>query len=292
MDAVITYVDGQDPVWRAEYASFVGGPVLSKRYRDWGTLRYLLRGIGRHIPSIENVFLLVSSDSQVPAWVDRDNVRVVLHKEIIPDRFLPTFNSTTIEMFMHRIPGLGEEFLYFNDDMFPVADCSHEDFFREGKAVIGFARHILAGGKYKKRVRNSDHQARKALGKSPGLFFVRPQHTCSPMLRSESEAVYEFSEEAIFSVVSRLRTTSNFNQYLFLDYLYYQGKTVCGKISNKHLSPAVHSPETIASWITNPSAKLICINDVHMDDGEFQTYRDKVVTAFEKHFPDKSRFEA
>ena len=291
MDAVITYVDGLDPVWQAEYTEAVGGEVMAKRYRDWGTLKYLLRGIEKHIPSIENVFLLVSGESQVPSWIDRSVVRVVLHKDIIPERFLPTFNSTTIEMFMHRIPGLCEEFLYFNDDMFPVMDCSKEDFFRDGKAVIGFAHHLFAGGKYKKRVRNSDHQARKALGKRPGLFFVRPQHTCSPMLRSESDAVYAFSEEAIFSVVSRLRTTRNFNQYLFLDYLYYGGKTTGKKISNKHLSPAVHSPETIADNILNPSAKLLCINDVHLSDAEYERYRTAVLDAFLTHFPERSRFE-
>lgn len=292
MDVVITYVNGLDPVWQKEYSDAVGGSVLSKRYRDWGTLKYLLRGIEKHMPFVENVFLLVSGESQVPDWVDRDNVRVVLHRDIIPERFLPTFNSTTIEMFLHRIPGLGEEFLYFNDDMFPVMDCSPEDFFLDGKAVIGFARHLFAGGKYKKRVRNSDHQARKALGMRPGITFMRPQHTCSPMLRRESEALYEFSEEAISKVVSRLRTTENFNQYLFLDYLYYQGKTVRGKISNKHLSPAVHSPETIVSYILRPSAKLICINDVSMSDEDFCRYRDAVCEAFGKHFPELSRYES
>ena len=264
---------------------------MAKRYRDWGTLKFLLRGIEKHIPSIENVFLLVSGDSQVPSWVDRSVVRVVLHRDIIPERFLPTFNSTTIEMFMHRIPGLAEEFLYFNDDMFPVMDCAPEDFFRDGKAVIGFAHHLFAGGKYKKRVCNSDHQARKALGKRPGLFFVRPQHTCSPMLRSESDAVYGFSEDKIFEVVSKLRTTRNFNQYLFLDYLYYSGKTTGEKISNKHLSPAVHSPETIADNIVNPSAKLLCINDVHLSDEDYERYRDAVLAAFRTHFHERSRFE-
>lgn len=291
VDAVITYVNGQDPVWQAEYASAVGGDALSKRYRDWGTLRYLLRGIERHIPSVEKVFLLVSGESQVPSWINRSTVHVVTHDEIIPRHFLPTFNSTTIEMYLHRIPGLSEEFLYFNDDMFPVMDCVHDDFFNSGKAVIGFARHILAGGKYKKRVRNSDRMARKALGKRPGLFFVRPQHTCSPMLRSESEKLYSLCEEDISGVVSRLRTTRNFNQYLFLDYLYYQGKTVKGKISNKHLSPAVHGPGTIAANIMTPTTKLLCINDVNMSDADFEIYRESVVKAFGSHFPSKSRFE-
>ncbi|MBR1926777.1 MAG: hypothetical protein IJ840_03360 [Bacteroidales bacterium] len=292
MDIVITYVNGLDPVWQAEYAAHTpDGKILAKRYRDWGTLRYLLRGIERHMPFVENVFLLVSGESQVPGWLDRSTVRVVLHKEVIPSRFLLTFNSTTIEMFMHGISGLGEEFLYFNDDMFPVRDCEPEDFFRGGKAVIGFSRHFVAGGKYKKRVRNSDIQARKALGKAPGLSFVRPQHTCSPMLRSESERLYEFSMDRIFEVVSRFRTTENFNQYLYLDYLYYQGKTVEGKISNKHLSPAVHKPEVIASHILNPSTKLLCINDVSMSDEVFKRFSEAVLSAFGKHFPTPSRFE-
>ncbi|MBP5218085.1 MAG: hypothetical protein J6Z47_03950 [Bacteroidales bacterium] len=291
MDAVITYVDGSDPTWQREYSEAVGGEVLAKRYRDWGTLKYLLRGIERHIPSVENVFLLVSGESQVPAWVDKERVRVALHKDIIPARFLPTFNSTTIEMFIHRIPGLGEKFLYFNDDMFPVMDCSEEDFFVGDKSAIGFSHHLFAGGKYKKRVRNSDHQARKALGMRPGLTFVRPQHTCSPMFRSDNCKLYAFSEDTIFKVVSRLRTTENFNQYLYLDYLYYQGRTTKGKISNKHLSPAVYSPESIAASIEDPKTKLICINDVHMGDEEFERYREVILAAFERHFPERSRFE-
>ena len=291
MDAVITYVNGLDPQWRKEYAEAVGGEAMVKRYRDWGTLKYLLRGIEKHIPSVENVFLLVSGESQVPDWVDRSRLKIVTHRDIIPARFLPTFNSTSIEMFMHLIPGLGEEFLYFNDDMFPVMDCPKEDFFRNGKSVIGFTRHLFAGGGYKKRVRNSDRQARKALGIKPSVLFVRPQHTCSPMLRSRSQEIYDYSKEKIFEVVSPLRTDFNFNQYLFLDYLYFSGLTVRGKISNKHLSPAVHTPARITSYIDRPTRKMICINDVHLSEEDFTRYRDAVLGAFERHFPQKSRFE-
>jgi hypothetical protein len=291
MDAIITYVNGLDPQWQKEYATHVGGTVLAKRYRDWGTLKYLLRGIEKHLPFIESVYLIVSGESQVPSWVDRSSLHVVLHRDIIPEQFLPTFNSTTIEMFMHRIQGLDEEFLYFNDDMFPVMDCTPDDFFVDGRSATGFTRHILASGKFKKRVRNSDHQARRALGMKPSWYFVRPQHTCSPMLRSESEACYEKSREAIFKVVSSLRTEENFNQYLYLDYLYYKGKTVLRRLSNKHLSPAVHSAKTICSYIDEPSCKLICINDVEMDENNFLKYSEMVRASFERHFPKKSRFE-
>ena len=113
MDAVITYVNGLDPVWQKDYEKHTNIPALEKRFRDWGTLKYLLRGIEKYMPFIRNVYLVVSHESQVPEWTDCNNLHIVLHKDIIPAEYLPTFNSTAIEMFLHRIEGLDEEFLYF-----------------------------------------------------------------------------------------------------------------------------------------------------------------------------------
>ena len=46
-------------------------------------------------------------------------MRIVRHEDYIPGEFLAqTFNSHTIELDFHRIPGLSEQFVYFNDDMF------------------------------------------------------------------------------------------------------------------------------------------------------------------------------
>lgn len=291
MDAVITYVDGSDALWIQDYASVVGGEALTKRFRDWGTLKYLLRGIEKHIPSINQVFLVVSRESQVPDWVDRNNVKVVLHRDIIPERFLPLFNSSALEMYLHKIPGLSEEYLFFNDDMFPVMDCSNDDFFVEGKSAIGFRRNFIVANGYKSFVKNSDRQARLSLGKKPGFFFIRPQHTVSPMLKSSAEEVYDFSKDRIFQVMSPLRRDDNFNQYLFLDYMFFKGLTVKGGISNKHLTPAVHGVNKICSYIEKPRTKLICINDVQMPQKKFEYYRDRITSSFEKHFPQKSRFE-
>jgi hypothetical protein len=67
--------------------------VLEKRFRDWGTLRYLFRGIAENMPFVRKVHLVVSHESQVPEWVNREEVHIVLHKDIIPAEFLPTFNS-------------------------------------------------------------------------------------------------------------------------------------------------------------------------------------------------------
>lgn len=291
MDAVITYVDGLDETWRADYEKFAGKPLLEKRFRDWGTLKYLMRGIENCLPFIENIWLVVSSESQVPDWTDRGNLRIVLHKDIIPSHLLPVFNSCTIEMFLHRIPGLAEEFIYFNDDMFPLAPCKREDFFREGKGVIGLSWHLFAGNMYKKQCKTSSDMARKALGKRRSPFFARPQHICSPMLRSASQNCFRALEGEILASSSRLRKPDNPNQYLYLDYMYYSGQLVPERISNKHLSQGVYSGAQIAEFIRKPSASFACINDVEMTDEKYEQMRKEILKAFEDRFPEKSRFE-
>ena len=291
MDIVITYVDGNDPLWQQDYAEHAGVPVMQKRFRDWGTLKYLLRGIENCMPFIRNVYLVVSRRSQVPGWVDDSVLKVVLHEDFIPGEYLPTFNCNTLEMHLHRIEGLDEEYLYFNDDMFPVAPVREDDLFRGGKGVIYFSRHWFASGMYKKICRNSDRAARELLGMPSPLYFIRPQHICSPMLRSVCEEVYSKSVKEVEASSTRTRTDANCNQYLFMDYMYCKGLIIPEKISNRHFSVAVASAEKIASFIRKPDRALCCINDVNISDKKFKYMRDTIVQAFEDVFPNKSKYE-
>lgn len=291
MDIVITYVDGNDPVWKTDYEKYTKVPVMEKRFRDWGTLKYLLRGIEVNMPFIRNVYLVVSHPSQVPQWADTGYLKVVLHKDIIPAEYLPTFNSATIEMHLHKIEGLDEEYLYFNDDLFPLAKCEPTDFFRDGKGVLGFSRHFFSSGMFRKICRNSDIYARKALGQSPSWGFVRPQHTCTPMFRSECETLCRILKDDIHSSMTRTRSDNNLSQYLLLDYEYYNGRIIPERISNKHFSVALATPEGLKSFIMNPEKKIMCVNDVHLNERKYQALRTAMIDAFETRFPEKSRFE-
>lgn len=291
MDVVITYVNGNDPVWKSDYEKYTQVPVMQKRFRDWGTLKYLLRGIEVNMPFIRNVYLVVSHPSQVPEWADKENLKIVLHKDIIPEEFLPTFNCNPIEMHLHRIDGLDEEYLYFNDDLFPLAPCKATDFIRDGKGVLKFSRHFIASGMYKQICRNSDAAARQALDMQSSVTFIRPQHTCTPMFRSQCEELYQKLEPAILNSLTRTRSAKNLNQYLFLDYQYYKGLMIDEKISNKHFSVALVSPEKLRSFILNPTQKLICVNDVHLSDKRYGMLQKAMIAAFEQKFPVKSRFE-
>ena len=292
MDIVITYVNGDDPEWQADYADCVGTKTNAKRYRDWGTLPYLLRGIEECLPFVENVFLVVARESQVPAWINRDAVRVVLHRDFIPAQFLPTFNSTAIEMFLHRIDGLAEEFIYFNDDFFPLMPCRPNDFFRKGKAAASMGHHLFTFNTlYRIQTKRSDCLARQVAGINLKLFFVRPQHTCAPMLKSVCAELYERCNAAILASVTPLRTKINYNQYIFTDYAYFTGRTFRRRLSNSHISLSVATTKKLIKSIVHPKCKLACINDVNMPEDRFLRLQECLLNAFRTRFPKKSRFE-
>ena len=291
MDAVITFVDGTDAQWQQDYNNYINSTPLTKRYRDWGLLKYLLRGIEVNMPFIDDVFLVVSGPGQVPSWCS-DELKIVLHKDIIPSDFLPTFNSTTIEMFLHKIQGLCEQFIYFNDDIFPVEASSANDFFFDGKVSLRFSRHFFAGNLFKIQTKKSDAKAREVLGLQPSCFFLRPQHICKPMFKSETQEAFAAIEKDLKSILSRTRTIDNLSQYYFSDYLYHKGLVNKGSaISSKHFSLAVTSAPKLCSWLKEPSRKFVCINDVTMDDARYLTIKEQLISSFEALLPNRSRFE-
>lgn len=292
MDIVITYVNGLDPVWQRDYEKYTNQSVLEKRFRDWGTLRYLFRGIAENMSFVRKVHLVVSHESQVPEWINRDEVNIVLHKDIIPAEFLPTFNSNPIEMHLHRIKDLDEEYLYFNDDVFPMLESKKSDFFRDGKCFLGMSHHLFVNNMFKRICRNSDRLARRALGLKERCFFLRPQHICTPMFKSECMEVYsKVPAEIAKTAATRIRDEKNLTQYLFLDYMYLKGRLVNKRLSKKHFSVGLVSVDKLRKFITKPSHKLVCINDVRLSEERYTELRKALLEAFEERFPQKSKYE-
>lgn len=148
IDIVIPWVDGSDPVWQADHAKYRASKSADNhpaRYREWGLFRYWFRGIEQNAPWVRKVHLLTYG--HLPAWLEPDHpkLHIVNHRDFIPEEYLPTFSSHTIELNMHRIPDLAEHFLYFNDDVYLMKPSRPEDFFRDGlpcdTAVMGVIKN-------------------------------------------------------------------------------------------------------------------------------------------------------
>ena len=129
IDAVFTWVNSADPDWQALYRQHAPSADLDRdRFDQTDELKYAIRAIDTFAPWIRTIF--VFSNCKPPNWFRQtDRIRWIDHSEVIPADYLPTFNSHAIETFLHRIPGLSEQFIYFNDDFFLNDFVRPTDFF-------------------------------------------------------------------------------------------------------------------------------------------------------------------
>ena len=265
MDAVITYVNGTDKLWISDYNKYVKKPIEEARYRDWGTLPYLIKGIRKFMPFIDKIFLVVSGISQVPNDIDLTDVRLVYHNMIIPEKYLPCFNSCTIEMFLHNIPDLDEEFVYFNDDMFVIKPMNETDFFVDGKPVLN--PHLITMspfdtfGVFQENCVNSTKLIRdKFVHTYPSNIYITQEHIMRPMLKSTFKKVWDKCACEIYKSLTRTRHNRNYNVYLFNNYDYMTGDFIQKELNYKYIRTS-NLIDNIVNEITLGGFDIICLND-------------------------------
>lgn len=141
IDFVLPWVDNQDPEWQKSRLKYSGNQSssdanASARFRDSGTLKYVLRSIEKNCPWYNKVYLITCG--HYPEWLDVNSpkIELVKHSDIYDNKeHLPVFNSSSIEMSLPNIEGLSEHFVYLNDDTVIFSKTDVDRFFVEGKPV-------------------------------------------------------------------------------------------------------------------------------------------------------------
>ncbi len=144
VDLVYLWCDGEEEkfIERKRQRFFEFGRSFSeenhgdKRFVQHDELKFALRSAYVNIPWVNHIYIV--TDQQIPTWLrGHAKVTVIDHSEIIPSNLLPTFASTTIELFLDKIPHLAEHFIYSNDDMFFARPLTPDDFFSpDGKPLV------------------------------------------------------------------------------------------------------------------------------------------------------------
>jgi hypothetical protein len=271
IDYVFPYVYCKDTLWQSHYLQTCRKLGLmpqynSERFRNFGFLKYVFRSIATNAPWINKIHLLVAYNTQVPPWINRDTVNVVLHSKFIPAIHLPTFNSTTIEMYLKNIPELSEHFLYGNDDFYLNAPCDPSDFYDEsGNPIMHVNKFGLnrVTNQFRKVVFNCYKKAKEFNNlKDNTTYFLKPEHQVTPMLLSTVTNVYDKFKDYIEENVTPFRSDKNLNQYVYSLTQYLSGNITDYKISSKYLSYEDGlSTEEICDVIKSDKYKLMCIND-------------------------------
>lgn len=327
IDFVITWVDMNDPEWQREFNKYCNRGNNSKngtskaRFRDYGFLRYWFRGVEKYAPWVRKIHFI--SSGQVPDWLDVNNpkINLVHHKDFIPLQFIPTFNSVVIERYLHRIPGLSEHFVYFNDDFYIINKVEKERFFRNGLPCdIAVFEYNPSWSQWYKRIKNNiriinrhfdkenvmmkwhDKWFDRSYGTKARWNYIlkfynkfitlRTPHNAQPYLKSTFEEVWAAAEKELTETSSnRFRALSDYTPELFRTWQICRGNfEPYNTYKDTKIFPLMIRPKQAAQAIRQQSYSLICLNDnVHIRnyDAVMENLRD----AFQLVFPDKSDFE-
>jgi hypothetical protein len=174
IDFVIPWVDGNDTKWQEKRSRYdrqtENFASADARFRDMGTLKYVLRSIENHCPWYGKIYLI--TEGHIPQWLDIDHEKIVHidHDSLFRNpAHLPTFNSSAIEMNLSTIETLSERFVYMNDDLVIWKPVEPERFFKDDLPVDFFAHRCIPRGKLYKRIRGADNWV-DALNNAVGLI--------------------------------------------------------------------------------------------------------------------------
>lgn len=302
VDLVVPFVNPNDQEWQQLYKYCSGISEIGERFRDFSVLKFMFRSINRYAPFIRLVHLILASESQIPNWLNTKNSRlnIVYHKNFIPEKYLPTFNSNTIEMFLSNIQNVSEHFLYGNDDLLFMKRVDVSDFFtEEGLPKIAYtSRYKQNPSGFLSTCKRSWLLIEEVYGRDKVEMEMGPegqipafikQHHGSAVPRlmsSERECFLRFNNEIIQSLTMFRNMETNLNQYIFGNYLLATGNAVR---DNADEAGTYYSKElNNLDDIENCTARMACINDT-----KEMTIDDyiQVVNKLYKKFPVKSSFE-
>jgi hypothetical protein len=327
IDFVITWVDMTDPKWQAEFNKYSNNPqntsngVSKARFRDNGFLRYWFRGVEKFAPWVRKIHFVTSG--QIPNWLDISNskINIIDHKDFIPAQYLPTYNSVVIERYIHKIPGLAEHFVYFNDDFFIIQGITPERFFKNGLPCdIATFQYNPSWSQWYVRIKNNIRIINRHFNKKEVLkchhnkwfhssygkktiwnyilkpyskfITLRTPHNAQPYLKQTFEEVWSAAgKELSETSVNKFRALNDYTPELFRTWQICKGNfepynTYC---DTKMFPLMIKSKQAIKA-IRNQQYKLICLNDnIHIR--KYEEVTQNIILAFEHILPHKSSFE-
>lgn len=320
IDFVITWVDCNDKKWISEYNKFSDKPIDEHRYRDWNILKYWFRAVEKYAPWVNKIYFVTWG--HVPDWLNTDFEKIVIvkHSDFIDKKYLPTFNSCVIEANLHKISGLSEKFVYFNDDMFLNDYVTVNDFFKDNLPCDNvILSHIWARGlnstfinyncckivnKYYKidelkkldntiiRKNYKNFLKKICFFNKENMLCLIPQHVPTSYLKSTFKCVWEKESQLLDNVCQhKFRTNEDVSQWLFQFWQITSQKFVHRDNNfSKYYQIETKLLNDIIEEIEQKKYKLICLNDSERTD-DFELNKEKLIQMFEKMYDKKSQYE-
>lgn len=327
IDFVVTWVDMTDPEWQKEFAMNSGkidnskNELTAARFRDHGLLKYWFRGVEKFAPWVRKIHFVTCG--QRPEWlnVNHPKLNEVKHEDYIPKQFLPCYNSNVIEIYMHKIQGLTEHFVYFNDDFFVINQLKQERFFTNGlpNDIAAFRMNwglslwnkclrnniVIINKRFdKKEVMKRDHdkwynpiygkrgRLTKRLKYYNKFVTLRTPHNAQPYLKKTFDEVWGYAGKELNEMSThRFRSPKDYTLELFRTWQICQSDFhPYNTYSDTKMFPLLFKTKKAINAIRGQLFSLVCINDSEFIKN-YDLTMEQVASAFESILPEKSGFE-
>ena len=327
IDFIVEWVDGNDPEWQKTRNEYLGIKTSednagAHRYRDWDLMRYWFRGVEKFAPWVNKVYFVTCG--QKPEWLNTKCGKLVLvdHKDYMPKEALPTFNSSAIEMSLHKIPGLSDHFVVFNDDFFPTAPMKPEDFFVNGIPCDYAALDMLTPNNDFEYMRmnnmlviNKHFNRNQVLSANKAKWFslkdpkslyrtlkllkpwttfsgIRDYHVPLAFTKQDFETVWKAEAELMSATqLNKFRSKEDVTVWLVRYWRLMEGRfNVKSQQCFGYTQINDDDVSGICNIISSQKKKVTCVNDEYIGT-DFDKTQKKIAEAFEKILPEKSSFE-
>lgn len=306
IDVVFTWVDNTDEAWQKKYEQYKDSrrninldqfATDSARFDNHNELFYSIKAVKKYLPWVRNIYVI--TDNQVPSWLSKvKGVTIVDHTDIIESKYLPTFNSHVIEAFLHRIPNLSEDFIYFNDDVFVAKELPKEHFFSANNISSLFVSTKNLYDMQKKGVETPTLKASlhsiELLQRHYSYNIKNPLvHTYFPLKKSGYEKSWQLFEKEIRSFLpNKFRGHNDINMASFLVpwLLYCQAKAiekvdVCYYFNIRSRHAITRYEKLLRMKKLNVSPHSFCANDFKSDaDNRLPDYHERLMTMLEYYY--------
>ena len=309
IDVVYTWVDQEDPDFRRTLSKHLpeGATNLNTtsnaRFQCHEELRYSLRSIESFAPWVNHIYIV--TNGQVPVWLKEDcRISLVRHEDIISLEYLPTFNSHVIGSCLHRIPGLSEHYIYFNDDVLLLHPIKPTDAFTETGLSYGFiSLNTIGNGPpvpHETATEWGAKNARDLILREWGRHFDRRfTHMYHPQRRSVAELCEAtFAAEYHAFRRNRFRKADDILCCSFLHHYvgFLTGRTLLAHDKGWYVqvrdASAAGRYRKILEARSDPDARaVVCLNDYMPPYGEVPGYREDMRAFLDAYFPTPSCFE-
>ncbi len=305
VDIVYTWVDNTDKAWQKKYQQYIEtnnsniGQYATDiaRFSNHNELFYSITSVKKYLPWVRNIYIV--TDNQTPQWIDKfDNIIIIDHKEIIDERYLPTFNSHVIEAFLYKIPNLAENFIYFNDDVFVAKQLPQEHFFTANNIASLFVSNKDLYKMQKKGVITPTLQASlyaiELLNNYYPLAIKSPLvHSYLPLKKSAYEKTWDlFANEIRKFLPNKFRGTQDLNLASFLVpwLMYAEGQAVekidvCYYFNIRSRHALTRYEKLLKLKKLNASPHSFCANDFNSElKNPVTDYQEKLIKMLKNYY--------